>query len=147
MINTEIVKGALMCAVWIILLISDCFLLVKVIKDEKASKLRLKQIRQDIEAIHNNRSMNIKTTFDDKSDLFKKFIMTFETINADFKDSQLFITPDIAQNILSEGVGKEIGEVGIGSFGTVNGIFFEVVGGSNAMYIARKIEMENMLNE
>lgn len=25
MINTEIVKGALMCAVWIILLISDCF--------------------------------------------------------------------------------------------------------------------------
>lgn len=147
MINTEIVKGALMCAVWIILLISDCFLLVKVIKDEKASKLRLKQIRQDIEAIHNNRSMNIETTFDDKSDLFKKFIMTFETINADFKDSQLFITPDIAQNILSEGVGKEIGEVGIGSFGTVNGIFFEVVGGSNAMYIARKIEMENMLNE
>lgn len=147
MINAEIVKGALMCAVWVILLIGDLFLLAKIIKDGKASKLRLKQIRQEIDAIQKNRSITIETTFDDKSDFFKKFIMTFETINADFKESKLFITPDIAETILSEGVGKEIGEVGIGSFGTVNGIFFEVVGGSNAMYIARKIEMENMLNE
>lgn len=147
MINTEIVKGALMCAVWVILLIVDLFLLANVIKDGKASKLRLKQICQEIEAIQNNRSIAIETTFDDKSDFFKKFIMTFETINADFKESKLFITPDIAETILSEGVGKEISEVGIGSFGTVNGIFFEVVGGSNAMYIAKKIEMEKMINE
>jgi len=141
--NIDIIRGALMCATWIVLLIADLFLLRIVIKQKKTMDMRFKQQLQELEDISKQHCISIETNVDDKSEEFKHLVAIIEAVKVGFSGSTLFMSPDYAEILVDEGSNESHREIAIGSFGEVNGVFFQVVGGRNEMYISKKIELEN----
>lgn len=147
--KVEIIKNVLQIMFWAVMLIIDWFLLRKINTDKKTADMRYKQQVQKLEDLSKQHEILINCDYDSKSDLFKKIVASFEIIKQLFAESldeiQVYITPDLAEVLVSEGTGAHK-EIAIGSCGVVNGMFFEVVGGRNDVYVAKKVKLEEMNN-
>lgn len=148
--KVEIISNVLKNAVWGILLIIDIVLLINVVKQKKTIDTNYKNSVQRLEDLSNNHCIDISCDYDGKSDMFKKIVASFEVVKQLFADNideiQVLITPDLAEVLVNNDANGEHKEIAIGSFGEVNGLFFQVVGGRNDIYVAKKVEMEEMKN-
>ena len=148
--KSEILNLILQNAVWIVLLIADVFLAISIFKWKKMTDKHYKITLQELEDLSNNHCIDISCDYDGKSDMFKKIVASFEVIKQLFADNideiQVLITPDLAEVLVNNDANGEHKEIAIGSFGEVNGLFFQVVGGRNDIYVAKKVEMEEMKN-
>lgn len=148
--KVEIISNVLKNAVWGILLILDIVLLINVVKQKKTIDTNYKNSVQRLEDLSKQHGIVIQCDYDGKSDMFRKIVASFEVIKQLFADNldeiQVLITPDLAEVLVNNDANGERKEIAIGSFGEVNGLFFQVVGGRNDIYVAKKVEMEEMKN-
>lgn len=148
--KTEIISLVAQSACWVFLLLVDAILFVSTLKWKKIMDKRFKQQCQELEDLSKNHCIDISCDYNSKSDMFKKLVASFEVIKqlfaANLDEIQVYITPDLAEVLVNENSDSEHKEIAIGSFGKVNGVCFEVVGGRNDMYIAKRVEMEKMKN-
>lgn len=146
----EIVRIVLQNAVWAVLLLADVLLVILIYKQKKITDKRYKDEIQRIEDLSKQHDIVIQCDYDGKSDMFRKIVASFEVVKQLFADNldeiQVLITPDLAEVLVNNDANGERKEIAIGSFGEVNGLFFQVVGGRNDIYVAKKVEMEEMKN-
>lgn len=144
-----IICNALQIVFWVIMLIINVLLFINIIKQKKTINMNYENSVQKLEDLSKQHEILINCDYDSKSDLFKKIIASFEIIKQLFAESldeiEVYITPDLAEVLVNEGTGAHK-EIAIGSFGAVNGMFFEVVGGRNDVYVAKKVKLEEMNN-
>lgn len=147
--KVEIICNALQIVFWVVMLIINVLLFINIIKQKKTIDMNYKNSVQKLEDLSKQHEILINCDYDSKSDLFKKIIASFEIIKQLFAENldeiQVNITPDLAEVLVSEGTGA-YKEIAIGSCGVVNGMFFEVVGGRNDVYVAKKVKLEEMNN-
>lgn len=148
--KSEIIRIVLQNAVWAVLLLADVFLIILIYKQKKITDKRYKEEIQQIEDLSKQHAIVINCDYNGKSDMFRKIVASFEVIKQLFADNldeiQVLITPDLAEVLVNNDANGEHKEIAIGSFGEVNGLFFQVVGGRNDIYVAKKVEMEEMKN-
>lgn len=146
----EIIRIVLQNAVWAVLLLADVLLVILIFKQKKITDKRFKDEFQQIEDLSKQHAIVINCAYNGKSDMFRKVVASFEVIKQLFADNldeiQVLITPDLAEVLVNNGTDENYKEIAIGSFGEVNGMFFQVVGGRNDIYVAKKVEMEEMKN-
>lgn len=148
--KVEIISNVLKIAFWGILLILDIMLLINVVKQKKTIDTNYKNSVQRLEDLSEQHAIVINCDYNGKSDMFRKIVASFEVVKQLFADNldeiQVLITPDLAEVLVNNGTDENYKEIAIGSFGEVNGLFFQVVGGRNDIYVAKKVEMEEMKN-